>query len=555
MTHKNEKYPVPDNFVDEFKEIPNCTIKYFEDKYGVSTLTVKRWAKLTGIKFEKSNKTLEEQFGFDWIVDQINSCQNANDANALCKRLNIRKTRLESFCKRHNIDISRLKGKTIALAPDKTIVEQMISSGMTNQQIEEHFNVTNPVLKRWYKELGIERPAYDGTVTPMPDKDDLIRLHHHEQKSLHDMAKIFNTSFVKIKQWLNHYQIDQKLFRSKRTLWPTKEQFEKLHITEKMSFKEIADKFGISDVLAGSIAKQYEIDNINYGIGQTSKGELQVLEFVQQFFPDAHKIELNDDLHINVSRPTVSYDICIPDKRLIIEYNGVKFHSEEFNKIPSRHADKMRLANHHGYQILNIFSDEWINKDHIVKSIIKSKIGMNDRIYARKTQILSVDSSTADEFYNCNHIQGKSNNYICSYGLYYGDQLVSCMSFGKHHRNKTDHVVLKRFANRVNLNVVGGASKLFKHAIKENDFNSIISWSDNRWSEGKLYKILGFNIDKHIDIGYSYVYPNEIRKSAQSHTKKLIGCPDNITERDFLFERGIYRIWDCGKIRWIWRRG
>jgi len=49
-----------------------------------------------------------------------------------------------------------------------------------------------------------------------------------------------------------------------------------------------------------------------------------------------------------------------------------------------------------------------------------------------------------------------------------------------------------RFCNKLNYSVVGGASKLFKHFIKNNKPKNIISYSDNRYFDGSLYEKLGF---------------------------------------------------------------
>jgi hypothetical protein len=107
----------------------------------------------------------------------------------------------------------------------------------------------------------------------------------------------------------------------------------------------------------------------------------------------------------------------------------------------------------------------------------------------------------------------------------------------------------------LNTLVVGGAQKLFK-ACKSWAINSgtnkIISWSDNRWSQGTVYEKLGFQLDKELNVDYSYVdLKNPIKRlSKQSQKKSNTQCPANITEREWSIQRGLSRIWDCGKTRW-----
>ena len=52
---------------------------------------------------------------------------------------------------------------------------------------------------------------------------------------------------------------------------------------------------------------------------------------------------------------------------------------------------------------------------------------------------------------------------------------------------------LLRFSNKKGYSVIGGASKLFSHFIKENNPIEVISYADRRWSKGNLYEQLNFN--------------------------------------------------------------
>lgn len=83
-------------------------------------------------------------------------------------------------------------------------------------------------------------------------------------------------------------------------------------------------------------------------------------------------------------------------------------------------------------------------------------------------------------------------------------------------------------------------------------YKKIISWSDNRFSDGNVYKKTGFRKTAELAQDYSYVYykaPKK-RESKQSFKKGLIKCRENQTERERALELGYSRIWDCGKIRW-----
>jgi hypothetical protein len=62
---------------------------------------------------------------------------------------------------------------------------------------------------------------------------------------------------------------------------------------------------------------------------------------------------------------------------------------------------------------------------------------------------------------------------------------------------KINNYEILRFCNKLNYNIIGGASKLFKYFLNNFKYNEIISYSDRCYFNGNLYKILGFDfLDK-----------------------------------------------------------
>ena len=206
-----------------------------------------------------------------------------------------------------------------------------------------------------------------------------------------------------------------------------------------------------------------------------------------------------------------------------------------------------------GKRFIHIFEDEWIHKNEIVKSIIKHILNKTEnKIYARKCEIREVSSIESKNFLDKNHLQGNS----CAkyrYGLYYNDELVSLMTFGSLRKNlgsssKEGCYELLRFCNKLNTNVIGGASKLFKHFIKEHNPSEIISYCDYRWSDGRMYEMLGFELSHISQPNYYYIIDGK-RKNRFGFRKDILikeGFDGNKTEHQIMLERGIYRIYDCG---------
>ena len=181
------------------------------------------------------------------------------------------------------------------------------------------------------------------------------------------------------------------------------------------------------------------------------------------------------------------------------------------------------------------------------------------KIYARKCDLRKVKPSDAREFLENNHIQGFSNG-VYAYGLYYNGELVSLMTFGKQRINLGGKICdgcyeLVRFCNKLNTNVVGGASRLFKAFLDEFNPINIVSYSDKRWSTGNLYDILGFIHDHDSKPNYFYVINGKRENRFKYRKDKLLkeGYTGN-TEHEIMLERGIFRIYDCGCRCHIWKK-
>ena len=249
-------------------------------------------------------------------------------------------------------------------------------------------------------------------------------------------------------------------------------------------------------------------------------------------------------------------DIYIKNKSMAIEVNGMYWHSFnhiETTKERNRHTIKCDLCQKKEIQLVQINEYEWRNKKNIVKSILKSKLGISNRIYARKCKIKEVTSKEHFEFMNENHIQG-GKGYNVAYGLEHNNKLVAVMSFNKHNKYEWE---ITRFANKLNTTVVGGASRLFKRFLKEQNPNQILTYADRRYSDGNLYKTLGFKLDGVTKPNYCYIrgINHFSRQQFMKHKlkSKLKKFNSALTEAENMFNNGYRRMWDAGNYRFLWR--
>ena len=248
-------------------------------------------------------------------------------------------------------------------------------------------------------------------------------------------------------------------------------------------------------------------------------------------------------------------DIYSPSKKIAIEYNGLVWHSEKFKENAKiYHIDKTNECKKKGIRLIHIFEDEWLEKPQIVKSMLRNILGKtSNRLYARQCEIRDVDTRTAMQFLDDNHIQGRCKAKY-HYGLYHDGELVSLMTFGKtrqqrkYNEDYDNTWELLRFCNKLDTSVVGGASKLLKHFIGEVKPHRIMTYADKRWSVGKLYERLGFTYTHDSKPNYFYVVGQHRENRFKYRKGELVkqGFDPDKSEHEIMLERGIPRIYDCG---------
>ena len=272
------------------------------------------------------------------------------------------------------------------------------------------------------------------------------------------------------------------------------------------------------------------------------------------FIKNNYKGEIIENFKINKKE----IDIYLPELKLGFEFNGLYWHSE-LNKQRSYHYDKHKFFMNRNVNIIDIWEDDWLYRQDIIKSMILNKLGKTpNRIFARKCEIKEIsDNKLIREFLEKNHIQGFVGSKI-KLGLFYNNELVSLMTFGNlrkslGQKSKEGFYELLRFCNLLNTSVIGGASKLFKYFIKNHKPLEIISYSLNSYSTGYLYKKLGFNLKLETKYNYFWV-KNTIKYHRFSFRKdKLIkeGYDSNLTEIEIMYQRGYFRVFDSGSKKWI----
>jgi hypothetical protein len=286
--------------------------------------------------------------------------------------------------------------------------------------------------------------------------------------------------------------------------------------------------------------------------------ETEVLEFVKGLLESSDIILENDKTLLNTNQ---EIDIYLPTKKIAIECDGLYWHGEiGGNKNKNYHLDKTISCEKQGIRLIHIFEDEWLSKKGIVKSKLTNLFKKSeDRLAARKCTVKEVEAIQCNTFLEQYHIQGKDKSSI-RLGLFEEEQLVGVMTFGILRTalgsKKTNKMFeLYRFASAKS--IIGGASKLLSHFIKQYNPSKIVSYADRRWSMGNLYEKLGFKKINDGTPNYWYFgrgnsYKRHHRFGYAKHTlvKRLDNYNPVFTEWRNMQNHGWDRIWDCGSFRY-----
>ena len=128
------------------------------------------------------------------------------------------------------------------------------------------------------------------------------------------------------------------------------------------------------------------------------------------------------------------------------------------------------------------------------------------------------------------------------------------MTFSERNINSKKEMELVRFCSKLNTNVIGGASKLFKYFLRNYEYTSITSYADVSMFGGGLYKKLRFEFKHRSKPNYYWVVGGIRHHRFNFNKKKLIkeGFDPNKTEREIMYERGFFRIWGCGQDKYVY---
>lgn len=376
-----------------------------------------------------------------------------------------------------------------------------------------------------------------------------------DQKSIEQIAeelKISITPVIKYLKKYNLYQLNDARRRNTKANSLLSDRDELINLYSNNTLDEIAKTVGTTKATVSRWFKIHQIEtkpsnSYERKIKKISNEENSLYEYVSSVYNG--EIQQSNRSILNGKE----LDIYIPDQKIAIEYNGLYSHHYKpwenkdcLIKGPKYHLNKTIECDKNGIQLLQFYSDEWNLKRVIIQNIIKSKLNLNKKIYARSCEIIEVDRYSKNSFLNEYHLQGEDKSSI-KLGLVYKNNIIAIMTFAKSRFNKHYDWELTRYCVKGDISVTGGFSKLLTY-FKTQYKGSIISYADRRYSNGNVYLKNGFNLIHINTPSYYYVDKNFLRRvNRMNFQKKNIGAYE-CTEYEKAREMGFEKIWDCGSL-------
>lgn len=487
----------------------------------------------------------------DDCIHTVNWCktQYLGYCSTKCSSTDTLEKRKQTSMDRYGVDNPSKSSEIIQKIKDNTFVKY----GVTNYSLTDDFkthmkSLWNDNKEQWLNDREIHNMETHGWKNPFEDtkvlqktKDTMIvkygTEHALQVPAFLDRAIATNITRYGAKNFLQK-DIDPEFVNNRNDVDWIKSQM------QTMSVKQMSVKFNLSRLSIGMAIKKVGISLASY-----SGNETEIYNYIKEIYGG----EIDRTIR-TILKDGKELDIYIPDMKLAIEHNGMYWHQERKGKHRTYHLNKTKECNENGIQLLHIFEEEWDDKKDIVKSIIASKFGINEKIYARKCKIQTVNKDDEKLFLEANHIQGYIPSKVCL-GLYYNNELVQVMSFGKPRFSKKYNTELLRLATLLYKNVIGGAQKLIKHYIKTYEPDSIISYCDLRLFTGDVYNKMNFQFSHNSDPGYYYVDQygktyNRLQFQKSKLEKKLKTYDPTLTADANMINNGFHKIWDCGNGVW-----
>ena len=445
-----------------------------------------------------------------------------------------------------NVNKNKIKNSwTLKSNEEKQIFKEKISKTKLSKSQEEKNKIIQKVKQTKKEKYGDENYRNDEKI-----KQTCLDKYGYDNPMKADDIKNKVKQTCKIKYGVDH-ESQRHLSTETLSIISSKDNLKSYILNNNIKYYyELVDLLKMSPSHLGKIIRNFDLEYLITKLSNRSQFEI-----------DLEKLLNNWNIKNNVSDRKIIYpqeiDLFIPDFNFGIEFNGNYWHFYNEKDVKRKinniyHQQKSLKAQEKGIFIYNIFEYEWNDerKREIIKSQLRNLCHKNEnKIYARNCEIKEInDNNLIRQFLNINHLQGYRFSKI-KLGLFYNNELVSIMTFGKPYLSKSNKYEweLYRFCNKLNTSIIGGFNKLFKYFIKTYNPKSILTYSDFAKGDGHTYEKMGF---KKLELTKpNYVWWKETNLGDEIKTRYQTQMKHEVK---IMEEKGYLRIYDCGSFKWEW---
>jgi hypothetical protein len=402
---------------------------------------------------------------------------------------------------------------------------------------------TNTMIEKY----GVRRPAQMASVVEKMKKTSMERWGFENAMQNRTVAsRVSKTWKSIIEQYPEEYPIVTILRDVEHQIWED---------LKTVSLIKIAEKYGINPKSLRSALITDEFRDRYYKTYCFPKTQKQneICDFIKSILPNSVVVP-----NCKFAIAPKELDIYVPEFKFAVELNGSFWHSTAFldeHVAKTKHYIKTQMCREKDIFLLQIFEHDWDEKKEQICNYIKTKLNLNTKKISARKCIITTETNL--DFFEQNHIQGNARGAIKQFNLVYDGEIVAAISASKHHHRRIDDsvIILNRLCFKNGYNIQGGASRLFSAFKKwavEQGYEKIISWSDNSYSYGDIYPKLGFELEVELEPNFFYWSSTEKRYIKKLNLKEfMIQRPKGITRAEWGIMNSLFRIYDCGKKRWV----
>lgn len=251
-----------------------------------------------------------------------------------------------------------------------------------------------------------------------------------------------------------------------------------------------------------------------------SLGEVKIANFLEN---NDINFSLNDrKLLKDTNMHGKELDFYLPDYNIAFEINPNYTHNSNKYRLPffgeikdkNYHFNKYLAAQEKNIKLIQLYSNDLDDNILFSKTLPRIETILNINclnLGARQTKIIKVntkrDIKDCREFLNKYHTQGATKASIY-YQLRHKNtnELLTVVSFGKPmSKSYENSLEIKRICFKNNIRIRGAISKIIKQFFREHDVESLITYSDNNFGDGKGYEKVGFKFVKETGPSLKYI--------------------------------------------------